>query len=164
MWNVQHLLLVDPQLRVKGTPPFIVSLYDVADIKSRTILQSNHNMEPVTGSVLCIVCGMRGPSSQTGSQFCKRCRICATCCGYQQQCTGVPFKLSDGRLYCGRQGLYSCRSCDGQCGPENGCQCPDCFKTSQRVGHTPYSHQAKARAATAVAKVWSVPAAILSMA
>ena len=112
-------------------------------------LQSDHDMERVSGSVLCIVCGMRGPSSQTGSHFCKLCRTCATCCGHQKRCIGVPFMLSEGRLYCGRKGLYSCKTCDGQCGPRNGCQCPDCFTTSQRLGHPPYTHQIKVRSTQA---------------
>jgi hypothetical protein len=31
-----------------------------------------------------------------------------------------------GRFYCGGQSDIRCNSCDGRCGPTNGCQCTDC--------------------------------------
>jgi hypothetical protein len=45
-----------------------------------------HEMKKVSGSVKCLGCGMFGPSSQTGANFCDRCHICETCCKAGPQC------------------------------------------------------------------------------
>jgi hypothetical protein len=43
----------------------------------------------------------------------------------------------NGKLYCGKQytmrGACKCRSCDGRCGPNSGCQCPGC-ETADATG------------------------------
>ena len=97
--------------------------------------QSQHKLKSVSGSVPCNGCGMRGPSPQTGTRFCESCNLCSTCCAAASAaCPGCPVHLSDGRYYCGRMGLYKCSQCDGQCGPGNGCQCPDCFEMSKCAG------------------------------
>jgi hypothetical protein len=45
-----------------------------------------HAMKRVSGSVKCLACGMLGPSSQTGANFCEHCNICETCCESKPQC------------------------------------------------------------------------------
>jgi len=49
------------------------------------------------------------------------------------------WKGKSGNYYCGRKGLYNClKTCDGQCGPTNGCNCPDCRKLDQAENIRPY--------------------------
>jgi len=52
-----------------------------------------------------------------------------------------------GNYYCGRKGLYTCLygSCDGVCGPTNGCNCPDCKKLDEVEGILPYKHRQSAK-------------------
>ena len=45
-----------------------------------------HVMKKVSGCSMCLACGMFGPSSQTGTDFCQNCNICGTCCKSSPQC------------------------------------------------------------------------------
>lgn len=44
---------------------------------------------------------------------------------------GVPAQKGESeRYYCGRN-ILTCSCCDGNCGPNNGCNCPSCQKLDQ---------------------------------
>jgi hypothetical protein len=42
-----------------------------------------------------------------------------------------------GKFYCGEKSDITCGSCDGNCGPSNGCQCTDCMKIDREFYNLP---------------------------
>lgn len=96
----------------------------------------------------------KGVEANSQMYGCKECApttydLCEDCYEQQQNQASQTYRNKDGvlvkrgnqgRYYCGRRGLYNCASCDGQCGPNNGCACPACDQFN-RYRHIPaYEH------------------------
>ena len=68
------------------------------DTESGGSSRPNHILKHYSsGHVMCGTCGMYGPSTQTGSEECERCKLCATCCGKQPSCTIATGSTASGR-------------------------------------------------------------------
>jgi len=107
----------------------------------------------------CAVCKKHDPVSTNPSFYCPLCGydLCIDCAskalegkkpatsldnvvssGFKVNISGTPCHIGQtGMLYCGKRyasrGQCICGSCDGCCGPNNGCPCPDCYTTFEMV-------------------------------
>lgn len=70
-------------------------------------------------------------------------------------CEGVPSQKGEtGKFYCGRH-ILKCSCCDGNCGPNNGCNCESCQKLDQEDREQKEEDERAPPAAGPLMDVWT---------